>query len=46
MLGDLYQKQNRIAEAASLYDQQLAMKELQPEYRQELQRRQAALPRL
>lgn len=44
MLGDLYLKQNRVRDAASLYDSQLARKELPAPYRTELTRRRGSLP--
>lgn len=44
MLGDLYTKQKRFLDAASLYDAQLALKELTAPFRAELARRRGSLP--
>jgi tetratricopeptide (TPR) repeat protein len=43
MLGDLYVRQNRMRDAAKLYDSQLAMKELPAQYRDELMLRRKSL---
>jgi hypothetical protein len=43
MLGDLYLKHNRLRYAASLYDSQLARKELPAQYRAEFLRRRGSL---
>jgi hypothetical protein len=44
MLGDLYVKHNRLRDAASLYDSQLARTDLPAPYRAELSRRRSTLP--
>jgi tetratricopeptide (TPR) repeat protein len=43
MLSDLYMKHNRLRDAASLYDSQLARKELPAQYRAEFSRRRDSL---
>jgi predicted Zn-dependent protease len=45
MLAELYLKQNRVADAAALYDSQLARKDLSPQYRAEFSRLRSTLPK-
>jgi tetratricopeptide (TPR) repeat protein len=45
MLAELYLKQNRVTDAAALYDSQLTRKDLPGEYRTEFSRRRSSLPK-
>jgi tetratricopeptide (TPR) repeat protein len=45
MLAELYLKQNRVTDAAALYDSQLTRKDLPGEFRAEFSRRRSSLPK-